>query len=253
MRKFRDMTGERCGEWLVLRQAPGYVSGQDRRWVCRCSCGAEVTVKGESLKSGGSTRCRKCADKTRSERMRENPPSLTHGRSEDPVYWVWKLMKHRCFNKRSKAYKDYGGRGVTMCRRWAESFEHFIADMGERPPGMTIERKDNDGPYAPGNCKWIPKAEQRSNTRHTHRITYKGVTKPLLHWARDLGITNNALMYRLRKWGIARAVTTPASENGKKAGRASVAKRGRFAMIKAAQARWKHTPKTTINPEKFKP
>ncbi len=125
--------------------------------------------------------------------------------------------------------------------------------MGERPPGMTIERIDNNGNYEPGNCKWIPRGQQRSNTRHTHMIDFEGIVKPAWHWAQQVGITSNAFMYRLRKWGIKRAITTPPSEHGKKAGRASVRKRGRFAMVRAARARWKHTPKKTINPETFKP
>ncbi len=253
IRPIKDMTGERHGEWLVLRPAPGHIPGRPIKWVCRCSCGVEDTVIGDNLRRSASIRCKKCAGKMRAPWLKKHLPGKTHGRSDDPVYLIWKLMRRRCFNPKDVGYKDYGGRGITMCARWANSFEHFITDMGERPPGMTIERVDNNGPYTKKNCKWIPGAAQRSNTRHVHRITYKNVTRPAWHWAQDLGMTNTGFMYRLRKWGMSRAVTTPVNQRCQEAGRAGILKRGRSCLIESARARWKRFPKTPFNPEKFRP
>ena len=95
-------------------------------------------------------------------------------------------MKARCFNKKSKSYKDYGGRGITVCDRWL-TFENFLADMGERPIGHQIERLDNENGYYPGNCVWADKKTQARNTRANHLITVDGVTLPLAAWAEKVG------------------------------------------------------------------
>jgi len=119
-------------------------------------------------------------------------------------------MKQRCTNPKNKRYSSYGGRGITVCDRWVE-FENFLEDMGERPPGLSLERIDNDGNYEPGNCTWTTAKQQARNNRHNHMITYNGTTLPLVAWSEKVNIPYDILKSRLNKlrWPIHKALTTP--------------------------------------------
>jgi hypothetical protein len=130
-----------------------------------------------------------------------------------PEYAVWQTMKARCHNPNNGKYKNYGGRGISIAPEWL-NFGQFIADMGRRPSDShTIERIDNDGNYAPENCRWATHKEQANNRRlrKTSRfITIDGVTKTLSQWARHTGISVITISGRLRKgWTYKEAVFTP--------------------------------------------
>lgn len=129
--------------------------------------------------------------------------------SGSPTYSVWKAMRARCRNSRTTSFKDYGGRGITVCDRW-HRFENFLADMGKRPEGHQIDRINNDGNYEPGNCRWTSRKEQNRNKRNTLFFTVGGETKSLSEWAERIGMTRDALTQRLKNgWSVEAAMLTP--------------------------------------------
>ena len=132
----------------------------------------------------------------------------THGMTKTNLHKVWLQMRDRCKNKANKSYKNYGGRGITICKRW-DNFAKFYIDMGECPKGLTLERIDNDGNYEPSNCKWSTRTEQNNNSRINVIIEYKGQRLTMAEWARLIGIKYNTLLYRLRRynWPIEKALT----------------------------------------------
>lgn len=118
--------------------------------------------------------------------------NTTHGMSHTPTYVSWNSMRQRCLNPKNPNYRDYGGRGIVCCDRWS-SFEAFLADMGVRPAGTTLEREDNDGNYEPGNCRWATPTSQSRNRRNNLRITHEGETLLLADWSRRLGVDAGTL------------------------------------------------------------
>lgn len=149
-----DIIGKRFGRLIVIKFTHINKHGQSV-WECICDCGAEATVSRSQLISGKTISCG-CA-------------TLKHGYARrgriDPTYITWRNMRNRCRKPSNKDYPNYGGRGITVCARWLNSFENFILDMGPKPLGMTIDRIENDGNYEPGNCKWSTSVEQSHNRR----------------------------------------------------------------------------------------
>lgn len=148
-------------------------------------------------------------------------PRIKHGKRNTRVYAVWGDMKNRCLNPRAQAYRDYGGRGITVCERWM-SFANFLADMGEPPAGMELDRKNNDGPYSPDNCQWASIAEQARNRRSSRILTFNGESKCASEWARQLGISTGTMYGRLELgWTMQEIVTIPPLERHECRGRFS--------------------------------
>ncbi len=173
----------------------------------RCSCGSpEKLVRFSQMSSGGLQSCG-CLLR---ERARETALArwTTHGKSKTPTYAAWCAMKGRCYNEHGLRYADWGGRGITVCARWRNSFENFLADMGERPEGKSLERRKNHLGYSPSNCMWATPSEQGSNRRSSRMLTYRGKTMTLKAWAEEVGIERLTLHQRLKKgWPLQKALT----------------------------------------------
>jgi hypothetical protein len=120
----------------------------------------------------------------------------------------WRAMLSRCENPKAAAYERYGGRGIAVCERW-QSFDAFLADMGARPEGTSLDRINNDGGYEPGNCRWATISEQMRNTRQTRLLTHEGVTMCLGDWAERLGLSRGGLEHRLERMPLAEALSRP--------------------------------------------
>jgi hypothetical protein len=171
VRPKNDLAGHRCGRLLVTDQFKRVRRGSKRGdrilyWHAQCDCGRSAWIRHASL-TGETTKSCGCISK-------ENPAHRTHGHTRNEpggrkimgaTYVCWKSMHARCSNPKQRAYAYYGGRGISVCERW-NSFENFLADMGERPnPHLSIDRVNNDGNYEPGNCRWATASEQARNKR----------------------------------------------------------------------------------------
>lgn len=161
-----DMTGKTFGRLTVTAYDSTSDSGRVN-WRCRCECGNEAIVVGQNLRNGNTLSCGCLLHRRGLEH-----PNATHAHSgtggrRTPEYRAWSNMMTRCYNAKNKSYADYGGRGITVCERWRESFVAFLADVGRKPSGTTLDRIDNDGNYEPGNVRWASYFVQARNRRDT--------------------------------------------------------------------------------------
>lgn len=186
---FVDLSGQKFGSLLVVSRAADGKNWQTR-FHCLCDCGNKRIVPSYRLRTNHTNSCG-CM------RGRLN---ATHRMKGTPTYNSWCAMKQRCNYVKSDVYAHYGGRGITVCERWNKSFEAFLADMGERPAGTTLDRyPDTNGNYEPGNVRWATDLAQARNRRSTILIERGGVTKCVEDWCTELGINPDYVYGRIRR------------------------------------------------------
>ena len=211
MPKVLDYLGRRFTRLVVMSRAPNTKQGASA-WYCTCDCGeTQVYARSTDLRRGDSQSCG-CATGALIAAA-----NTVHGMSRTRVYKVWRAMHDRCYNSNNANYYLYGGRGIRVCKRWF-SFDTFRTDMGERGPGLSLERRNNDGMYSPQNCHWATHTEQGNNKRTNVRIQVGGRVQTIAQWARETEQPPLRIWQRLsRGWSAERAVSTPVQpKRGKK-------------------------------------
>lgn len=184
MNKAIDMTGKVFGKLKVVERAGSSHDGR-ALWKCKClNCGKVIVATGRALRSGDKKSCG-CLVKEVNSNLHK-----THGKTGSRLYRIWSGMKDRCLNKSLKDYKNYGGRGISVCSEWLNNFEVFNKWAMENgyQENLTIDRINVNGNYEPNNCRWVTQKEQANNTRFNVYITYEGRTQTMKMWCEEFGI-----------------------------------------------------------------
>lgn len=200
MRKFEDLTGKKFGKLTVIK----YVftnKNKKRCWLCKCDCGNEKIIPATLLVQQKVKSCG-C--------LRKNYFDKKHGLRNSRLYNIWCNMKSRCNNAKNPCYKNYGGRGITICEEWKEFLPFYNWAMANGyKDNLTIDRINNDGNYCPENCRWTTWETQFNNRSDCHYISYNGITKTFTEWCKTIGISREGLKQRFSLgWSIEKALTT---------------------------------------------
>lgn len=210
----KDITGFRSGRLVAIEPVEDYITPRGKRrakWLCQCDCGNQVAVEITNFLRGNSKSCGCLNDELRRER------SVVHGGRYDPLYRIWTDMKTRCLNKNCPDYKNYGGRGVTICDEWVNSYDCFrgwALKNGYREIedsyNCSIDRIDVNGNYTPENCRFATAKQQANNRRNTLFVTAFGERHSLSEWADITGIKYHTLFARIGRlhWEPERALST---------------------------------------------
>lgn len=209
-----SLSGQTFGRLTVIKRSRSHAYGKSipAYWITRCQCGRLKEVRGSHLRSGN---VRSCGCLTIDVMTRR---STKHGEYDgqkwSPEYLAWASMKARCLNKKSRAYKSYGGRGIKIAEEWLESPMAFIRHVGRRPSqAHSIERKNNDGDYKPGNVRWATDKEQQRNRRVNLLMTIDGVTRCAAEWAEIASAPAHRIERRVKAgWNHKDAVFAPVTK-----------------------------------------
>ena len=192
--------GARFGRLIVSEDR----GGRPRRYLCVCDCGGRKETACYQLTSGKTRSCGCLRKELLSARL------LTHGMTKTPTYKSWSEAKQRCHNSENDKHEWYGARGIKMCQRWRDDFAAFLEDMGERPAGMTLDRKNVNGDYEPSNCQWATTMEQAANKRNNRMLNIQGESIHLAEAARRYGVKLGTIWRRLESgWTDEQAALTP--------------------------------------------
>lgn len=178
-----------------------------RKILCRCDCGTELAVRKSNFRSGNSKSCGcRAIEVWRTK-------DVTHGLTNHPLYSIWYEMMQRCGNPNAREYPYYGGRGIAVCERW-QNVVNFVADLRDRPEGLSLDRVDNNGHYEPGNVRWATRKQQQRNRRCNHLVELDGQTKTVAEWCEIGGNNFSTVSYRLKKgWPVRDAIFAPGRTN----------------------------------------
>jgi len=193
--RIKDMTDEVCGRLTVIGLDTSNTTKR-AKWLCECSCGNKVSVDGKNLRTGHTRSCGCLELKLKTK----------HGMQKEPIYKIWQSMSRRCDDVNNNQYKDYGGRGITVCDEWLK-FENFYNDMGDSN-GLTLDRKNNNKGYYKDNCRWATRKEQQNNKRNNRILNFKDKSQSVSLWADEVGLIYNTLIARLNHgWSVEDALT----------------------------------------------
>lgn len=204
------VTGTGFGQFVFLRYTAA------RQGLFRCaSCNEEKERRIRDVQSGRVRNCQRCARWV----TKHGHAATGH---ETATYEAWSAMKKRCLNPEHRNFRDYGGRGIAVCARWL-TFANFLADMGERPAGMSLDRIDNSAGYDPANCRWATVREQNNNKRGNTLLSFNGEVRTISQWSELIGIKDCTLSERLRRgWSVERTLSTPVRRRVHRRAHASV-------------------------------
>lgn len=201
------MIGQKFNRWTVIRQTDKRGSGGLVIFECRCDCGTVRDIPGARVRSGETKSCG-CLMKERARAA-----NVTHGMTNTPLRNAWNSMMQRCYNPKNPRYPRYGARGIVVCERWMDAAKFIEDNKPLWAHGLSIDRIDNDGPYAPENVRWTSVAVQNANTSQNRNYTFNGKTRCLKAWSRDLGISHSGLRKRLALgWSVERAFSEPVDQ-----------------------------------------
>ena len=191
--KLIDLTNQKFGKLLVLEKA--ITQNEKVMWKCLCDCGNIVFVKGVNLKNN---RTKSCGCIKMEVLLKRN---TKHSQRHTKLYEVWKTMKQRCYNPNNKSYKNYGGRGISICDEWKNNFMSFYNWSIENnyKEGLSIDRINVNGNYEPSNCRWTTRVVQQNNTRVNKYFTINNETKTLADWCRIYNVNYTTTYTRLEK------------------------------------------------------
>lgn len=210
MSRYKNISGQKFGRLIAIERI-----GQDEQgillWKCKCECGNEVIVRVSNLINGHTKSCG-CLQKEKAAEV-----NTIHGgtkrENKSRLFVVWCNMKSRCFNEKATGYGYCGARGISVCRKWRESYEVFRKWSLENgySEDLQIDRIDNERNYKPANCRWITSQKQNNNRRNNRLLTYQGETKTVAEWARKVEIKRGTLSARINRsnWSVKKALETP--------------------------------------------